>query len=141
MASGVYNRFKHNLFAGLVDLEGSGSHVIRVALLDSNHSFDADHNTWGEISGNEVSGDGYDANGAILANISITQDNTNDKGVFDGDDVTWASSTITARYAVIYDDTLVTKDLICCIDFGANKSSAGGDFVIQWNADGIITLS
>lgn len=142
MASGVYNRFKTNLLKGLVDLAGSGSHSIYVALLSSSHSFNADHNYWTTISGNEVAGTGnYTTGGQVLANKSVTQDDTDDEGVFDADDTTWSSSTITARYAVLYDNTLVTKDLICCFDFSSDQSSSNGNFTIQWAAEGIININ
>lgn len=141
MASGVYNRFKTNLLRGLVDLGGSGSHLVYVALLTSSHAFNADHNYWTTISANEVSGTGYTANGQALANKAVTQDDTDDEGVFDADDTTWASSTITARFAVLYDNTLTTKDLICCFDFSSDQSSSNGNFTIQWAAEGIININ
>ena len=141
MASGVYNRFKKNLLAGLVDLGGSGSHAIKVALLTSSHSFNADHNFWTTISGNETSGTGYSAGGEVLANKAVTQDDTDDEGVFDADDTTWSSSTITARFAVMYDNTLIDKDLICCFDFSSDKSSSSGNFTLQYAAEGIININ
>lgn len=140
MASGVYNRFKANLLKGYVDVDGSGSHVMNVALLDSNYTFNADHNIWTQISGDEVSGTGYTAGGQAIANTTATQDDTDDEGVFDGDDVTWSSSTITARFAIVYDNTLTNKDLVCAFDFGSDQSSSSGDFTIQWNAEGIINI-
>jgi len=141
MASGIYNIFKHNLMAGLVDLEGSGSHDIKVALLTNSHSFNADHKYWTDISSNEVSGTGYTAGGKSLSNKTVVQDDANDLAYFDADDVTWSSSTITARYAVLYDNTLATKDLIACFDFGSDKSSSNGDFTLQWDSNGILKLS
>ena len=92
----------------------------------------------GDPSGNPIV-----AGGASLANKAVTQDNTNNKGVFDADDVTWSTSTITARGAVLYKSTgtASTSALICYIDFGSDKSSAGGNFTIQWNASGILTLA
>ncbi len=142
MASGVYNRFKANLLKGLVDLSGSGSHVVNVGLLSSSYAFNADHNVWTALSTlYEVSGTGYTANGQALANKAVTQDDTDDEGVFDADDTTWASSTITAQFAILYDATLNTKDLICAIDFGSNQSSSNGNFTIQWHAEGIININ
>jgi len=140
MASGIYNRFKANLMNGAVNL-GSGGDDIKVALLDNNHSFSADDNVWTDVSGNEISGTGYTAGGETLSNQSVTQDDTNDKAVFDADDVSWTSSTFTAYHAVLYDDTLTNDDLICSIDFGGAKSVSNGTFTIQWDTDGIISLS
>ena len=138
MASGIYNRFKANLMNKEVDLEAD---TIKVALLDDSHSFNADNNTWSDVSANEISGTGYTAGGEELTNKSVTQDDTNDKAVFDADDVSWSSATFTAYHAVLYDDTLANDDLICSIDFGGAKSVSNGTFTIQWDADGIITLS
>lgn len=141
MANTAYNRFKYNLLAGLVDFAGSGSHDIKVALLNNTYTIDADHNLWSDVSAYEVSGSGYTSGGQSLANKIVTQDNTNDLAYFDADDVTWANSTITARYAVLYDNTLINKDLICVFDFGSDQSSSSGDFTISWNASGILQIS
>ena len=52
--------------------------------------------------------------------------------------MSWTSSTITARYAKIYDDT--TNDLVALIDFGQDESSSNGNFDINWHTDGILHL-
>lgn len=135
MASGIYNRAKANLMNKEMDLEGD---TINVMLLTSSHAFTATHNQKSEIVANEVSGTGYDAGGKALAGKGVTQAATTK---WDATDATWASSTITAAFAVIFDDTLANDDLIACIDFGGDKSSSAGDFKIQWHADGIITLA
>ncbi len=142
MASGLYNRFKANLLQGYVDLAGSGSHDIKCALLTNVHAFNADHNIWSQISGNEVAGTGnYNTGGSSLTGKTVTQDQANDRGAFDAADVTWATSTITARFAVLYDNTMINKDLILCIDFASDYSSSAGNFTIQWHTDGIVLLT
>lgn len=112
--------------------------TIRVALMDTNHSFTATDNTWADISANEISGTGYTANGEALANKAVTQAATTK---FDADDVSWTSATFTAYHAVIYDDTLTNNDLICNIDFGGGQAVVAGTFTIQWHSSGIITLA
>lgn len=91
---------------------------------------------------NEVTGDGYTAGGATLASKSFA--NTLNVVKFDADDVTWANATITARRAVLYDDSGATdadKALLLWVDFGEDKSSSNGDFKIEWNAAGIATIT
>ena len=34
-----------------------------------------------------------------------------------------------------------TDTLVCCIDFGSDKSSSAGDFTIQWHVDGILKIN
>ena len=118
--------------------------TIKVALCTSTYTPDQDtHEDWADIT-NEVSGTGYVAGGATLANKALTYTAGTNVIKFDADDVTWSTSTITARYAIIYDDTPAAdadKPLIGYVDFGEDKTSSGGDFTIQWNADGIFTVT
>lgn len=91
---------------------------------------------------NEVEGTGYTAGGVILTTTapSVLAKVT----TFDADDVEWADATITARYAVLYDDTEAAEadqPVICYIDFGEDKSSEAGTFKIAWNASGIFTIT
>ena len=119
--------------------------TIKVMLLTSAYVPNVDNNLIGDASANEISGataQGYTAGGQTIANISVTESDANDEAVVDGDDVTWANSTITARYAAIYKDTGVpaTSYLIDVKDFGAERSSSNGDFTIRWNATGIAAI-
>lgn len=140
MASALYNSFKRDVANGSIDLD---TDTIKCALVTSTYAQNIDtHTKFSDIT-NEVSGTGYSAGGATLTTPTVTADNTNDRGVFDADDVTWATSTITARGAVIYKSTGTgsTSPLIAYIDFGADKVSTAGSFVIQWNASGILLLT
>jgi hypothetical protein len=140
MASGIYNRFKANLMEANCDLANGGD-TIKVALLDNSHSFNADDDTWSDVSTNEISGTGYTAGGAALANQSVTEDDADDLAKFDGDDAAWTNASFTANHAVLYDDTMANDDLICSFDFGGPQQVTSGTFTIQWNASGILTLS
>ncbi|MGD2079966.1 MAG: hypothetical protein PVJ36_02395 [Nitrospirota bacterium] len=140
MADVIFNSFKKSLMDGSLDLAND---TIKVMLVTSGYTPDADLHDFRDDVTNEVSGTGYTAGGAALSNKSVIQDNADDEGVFDADDVTWSNSTITARGAVVYKDTgaASTSPLICYIDFGADKSSEGADFTIQWNAEGILNVN
>lgn len=140
MADIVFNNFKKNIMNGSIDLD---TDTIKVALVTSTYTPDQDTHEFFSSVTNEVSGTGYSAGGAALANKAVTEDTVDDEGVFDADDTSWASSTITARAAVIYKDTGVaaTSPLICYIDFGADKSTTAGTFLITWNAEGLLNLN
>lgn len=137
MSSGIYNRMKYNLAKKLVDLSTDS---IKVMLLNNSHAFNPDHNVKTDINANEISGTGYTADGAALASLTVTQDDTNDKMVFDAADTAWTTATFSAYHAVLIDVT-VSNNLIASIDFGGVKTVTGGTFTIQWAAGGIITLS
>lgn len=141
MASALYNAFKKKL------LDGSNINLatdtIKVALCTSSYVPNIDsHANFSDIT-NEVSGTGYTAGGATLGSQTVTQDNTNDDAAFDAADTTWPSSTITARFAVIYKSTGTpsTSPLIGYVDFGADKATNGDTFDIQWDAAGILKLT
>lgn len=138
MASVIYNSFKKEI-ADTIDIDAV---TIKVMLVTSAYTPNIDTHTRRSSVTNEVTGTGYTAGGATLTGLTVTQNNTTDKGVIDANDVTWSTSTITARGAVIYVSTGVAANdnLIAYIDFGVDKVSDTGDFTIQWNASGIITL-
>lgn len=132
MASGIYNRFKANLMNKIVDLEDD---VVKVALYDDTHAFDAAHTVY--TVANEVEGAGYTAGGAALAGKAVTEGATTK---WDANDVEWTTATFTAHHAVIWGDA-GANDLIASIDFGGAKTVADGTFTIQWDDAGIITLA
>lgn len=140
MADVIYNSFKKLIMDGSIDLD---TDTIKVALVTSSYIPDQDTHTYFSSVTNEVSGTGYTAGGVTLANKTVTQDNTDNEGVFDADDVSWTTATITARAAVVYKSTgtASTSALICYIDFGADKVSTAGTFTIAWNAEGILNLN
>jgi len=140
MADIIYNSFKQKIMDGSIDLD---TDTIKVALVTSSYTPDQDsHEDFADIT-NEVSGTGYTAGGATLANKAVTKDNTDNEGMFDADDVTWSSSSITARGAVVYKDSGVaaTSWLICYKDFVSDYTSLNGDWVIPWNAEGIVNIT
>jgi hypothetical protein len=93
----------------------------------------------------EVSGTGYTAGGIQLTGITLTQ--SGDNYVFDATDPSWATSTFTARGAVIFkrvgaDLTTPADDpLICLLDIGADVTATAGTFSVVFNASGIIQLA
>lgn len=135
MASGIYNRFKANVLNKECDMEAD---TIKVMLLSGSHSFTATNNVLSDVSTNQITGTGYTAGGATLANKAVTQGATTK---WDADDTEWSSATFTTAHAVIYDDSLANDDLIASLDFGGNQTVAGAKFSIVWSSDGIITLA
>lgn len=141
MASVIYNSFKRDIMNGSIDLD---TDTIKVMLVTSTYTADQDAHTKRSDITNEVSGTGYSAGGATLASLSVTADNTDNEGVWDAADTTWSSSTITARGAVMYKSrggASSADELICYIDFAADKSSSAGNFTLQYAAEGILNLN
>jgi hypothetical protein len=142
MASKLYGQFLQQALNKEVDWD---SDTIKVALLTNSYTPDQDaHNYFDDVVANEVSGTGYTAGGLTLSNKTSTYNSATNTIVLDADDVTWSSSTITARYAVVYDATPATdatKPLVGYVDFGSDQSSSNGNFTITWDATGIVRIT
>lgn len=143
MASKLYGQFLSQALNKEIDWD---TDTIKVALLTNSYTPDQDaHNYFDDVSTYEVSGaTGYTAGGNTLANKTNTYNSATNVIVLDADDTTWSSSTITARYAVIYDAspaTNATKPLIGYVDFGSDQASSNGNFTITWDATGIVRIT
>jgi hypothetical protein len=141
MASKLYGNFLLKALNKEVDFD---TDTIKVALLTSSYTPNQDtHDYFNDVSTYEVSGTGYTAGGATLASKTATYDSGTNVIVLDAADVTWSSSTITARYAVVYDSTGTssTSALIGYVDFGSDQSSTNGNFTITWDSTGIVRIT
>jgi hypothetical protein len=117
------------------------SDTIRVALVDSNYTPNQDTDQfWSTPQAHESTGTGYSAGGTALASKTSTYDAATNEERLDAADVAWTTSTVTARYAVVYKDTGTagTSALLGWVDFGADQSTSAGTFTLQWDATGVI---
>jgi len=144
MANAIYNNYKGKI--GTIDWNDNGGIEIKAMLVTNSYTLDVDaHLTKADIDGLsvEVSGTAYVSGGENLTTRVINIDNATDSAKFDADDVVWSASTITAHGCIIYLDTGTanTSTLIAFVDFGADKSSSSGDFVLQWGVDGVYKIA
>lgn len=142
MASKVYGNAIKAAFNKEIDWD---SDTIKVALLTSAYTPNQDgHDYFDDVVANEVAGAGYIAGGQALASKTAVYDGTTNTVRFDAADASWANSTLTARYAVVYDDAGATngqKALIAYFDFTTDRASSNGEFTVRWGADGVFSAS
>lgn len=111
---------------------------LKVMLCTSAYTPNQDTHQYKSSVTNEVTGTGYTAGGSELDDVTVTYDAGLNALILDAADVSWPTSTITARHAVLYDDTPSTdKPLIGFITFEGDISSTSAPFQIVWNASGI----
>jgi hypothetical protein len=137
----VYGGFLQSLANKEIDLD---SDVLKIMLCTSAYTPNQDTHRYKSSVTGEVSGTGYVSGGNTLASVAVTYTAGTNTLTLDAADTSWANSTITARYAVIYDNTPATdatRPLIAVIDFGADVSSSGAAFNITFDAAGIVTLT
>lgn len=131
--------FKAELMLAVHDFRASTGDTFKLALYSSSATINA--NTTAYSATNEVSGTGYTAGGANLTNLGVSKTETSataGTGFTDFDDLTFSSVTVTARGALIYNNTpsangisgAVPNAAVAVLDFGGDKTSTSGDFTV-----------
>jgi hypothetical protein len=120
--------FKKELLEAKHNFLNSGGNTFKLAMYTNSASFDA--STTAYTATNEVSGTGYSAGGGTLTRVDPSSSGTT--AFTDFSDLTFSSATITARGALIYNDTASGDPTVIVLDFGADKTSTAGDFTIQF---------
>ena len=122
--------FKKEILEAVHNFKNSGGSTFKLAMYTNSASFTAA--TTAYTTSNEVSGTGYSAGGGTLTRVDPTSSGTT--GFTDFADLTFSSSTITARGALIYNDSASGDPSVVVLDFGSDKSSSSGDFTVQFPA-------
>jgi hypothetical protein len=122
--------FKKELMEAKHNFLASGGNTFRAAMYTSSATMSA--TTTAYSATNEVSGTGYTAKGNSLTNVNPTSSSTT--AFTDFSDTTWSSATLTARGALIYNDSASGDPAVAVLDFGGDKTSTNGDFTIQFPA-------
>ena len=120
--------FKKELMEAKHNFLLSGGNTFKLAMYDNNASFTAA--TTAYTTSDEVSGTGYSAGGGTLTRIDPSSSGTTAFTSFS--DLTFSTATVTARGALIYNDTATGDPTVIVLDFGADKTSTAGDFTIQF---------
>ena len=139
MANVIFNSFLRDESLALINLQ---TDTIKLMLVTSAYVPNQDTQTKRSDITNEVVGAGYTAGGVILANKTVTVNNTTNLAVFDAEDVTIPNATITARGAVLYKSrggVATSDELIAYLDFNSDITATAGNFVITFDANGILT--
>jgi PKD repeat protein len=118
--------FKKELMTATHNFTNSTGNTFKLALYTNSASFTAA--TTAYTTSNEVSGTGYSAGGSALTNVTPTTSSTT--ALTDFADLTFSSATITARGALIYNDSATGDPSVVVLDFGGDKTSTAGDFTV-----------
>jgi hypothetical protein len=149
----VPNATKLALLNGSIDLAAD---TVRVLLLNDSqaYSFDPDRDaTVQDVLNNATEFGDTNYTRQTLANQSTSQDDTDDEGVFDADDVTWANlgGSETIQAAVIYrqvggDDTTPGDDEVIAVFDDTDiaelpLATNGSDVDLVFDTEGIVNLT
>ena len=122
--------FKIQLLNGL---QNFSANTFKIALYTSSATLDA--NTTAYTTSNEVAtGGNYTAGGNTLSvTTTPTNGGSGTTAYIDFADTTWSAATITARGALIYNNSQ-SNSAVAVLDFGSDKTSTDGDFTVQFPA-------
>ena len=131
ITSALCTSFKQEILVGTHNFTATSGNSFKLALYTSSATLGA--STTAFTTTNEVSGTGYSSGGGTLTNVTPTTSGTT--ALTDFADLTFSSSSITARGAMIYNSSTTAGSAnraVLILDFGGDKTSTAGDFTIQF---------
>ena len=138
----VCSSFKQELLSGTHNFSASGGDTFKIALYTSSATLDSSTTVYS--STNETSGTGYTAGGNTLVTATGSVFLSGTTAYIDFDDTTWASASISAAGALIYNSSKSNKAVLV-LSFGGTYTSTNGNFTVQFPAatssTAVLTLS
>jgi hypothetical protein len=122
--------FKIQLLNGL---QNFSANTFKIALYTNAATLDA--NTTAYTTSGEVAATGNYVTGGNTLSVTTAPTNggSGTTAYIDFADTTWATATITARGALIYNNSQ-SNSAVAVLDFGSDKTSTDGDFTVQFPA-------
>lgn len=130
ITSALCTSFKKEVLEAKHNFLLSGGDTFKIALYTNAATLGASTTAY-SATDEVANGNGYTTGGATLTRVDPASSGTT--AFVDFADVTWSTSTITARGALIYNSSQGNR-AVAVIDFGADKSSAGGNFTVTFPA-------
>ena len=128
-SSAVCNTFKNQLLSGTHNFDQTSGNHFYLAMYISTATIGK--STTDYLTAGETSGTNYSAGGKLLAVAGQTHKLASDTAIVDWANLSWQTATITARGALIYNDSQADK-AVCVLDFGGDKTATAGTFTIQF---------
>ena len=127
----ICNSFKKELLEGTHNFSNPGGNTFKLAMYTNSATLGK--STTSFTTGNEVSSPsgGYSSGGKALVNTGTSL--ATNTAITDFSDLSFVGVTITARGALIYNDTNSDK-AVAVLDFGGDKTATARTFTIQFPA-------
>jgi len=127
----ICNSFKKELLEATHNFSNPGGNSFKLSMYTNSATLGK--STTSFTTGNEVSSPsgGYSSGGKALVNTGTSL--ATNTAITDFADLSFVGVTITARGALIYNDTNADK-AVAVLDFGGDKTASAGTFTIQFPA-------
>ena len=127
--SAVCNVFKTDVLKGVHNFTNSTGNTFKLSMYTSSATLGK--STTSFTTDNQVSSpSGYTSGGKAL--VSSTPVLSSDTAVGDFADLSFVGVTLTARGALIYNDSATGDPAVAVLDFGGDKTATSGTFTIQF---------
>jgi hypothetical protein len=142
MASLFYNNYFEELGKGNIDFDGN---TFKLMLVTTAYTPNRDSHAFrSDVTGEVAAAGGYAAGGNTVDNVTVTQDNTNDRAVVDFDNETFSNlSGANINAAVLYKSTgnAATDILVAYIEFTEGAQTVNdGSLTVTPSASGVLTI-
>jgi hypothetical protein len=128
----ICNSFKKELLEATHNFSNPGGNTFKLSMYTNSATLGK--STTSFTTGNEVSSPsgGYSSGGKALVNTGTSL--ATNTAITDFSDLSFVGVTITARGALIYNDTATGDPAVAVLDFGGDKTATAGTFTIQFPA-------
>ena len=127
----ICNSFKKELLEATHNFSNPGGNSFKLAMYTNSATLGK--STTSFTTGNEVSSpSGYSSGGKALVNAGTSL--ATNTAITDFADLSFVGVTLTARGALIYNDTATGDPAVAVLDFGGDKTATSGTFTIQFPA-------
>jgi len=127
----ICNSFKKQLLEATHNFSNPGGNSFKLAMYTNSAALGKSTTSF-TTSGQVSSPTGYTSGGKALVNVG-TSIATN-TAITDFADLSFVGVTLTARGALIYNDTASNDPAVAVLDFGGDKTATSGTFTIQFPA-------
>jgi len=124
----ISNHAKYQFGKKLIDLS---TDTLIAILMNDTFTFEKDtHSTLAAVTANQLATkNGYSQDAKVLTSLSWIEDDTNDKGVFTCENITWTATSVddgtgigpTGAFCIV-DLSTIDDTVICCFDFGTDHT-------------------
>ena len=128
----ICNSFKKELLEATHNFSNPGGNTFKLSMYTNSATLGK--STTSFTTGNEVSSPsgGYSSGGSALVNVGTSL--ATNTAITDFSDLSFTGVTLTARGALIYNDTVAGDPAVAVLDFGGDKTATSGTFTIQFPA-------
>lgn len=141
MASVFFNNYFEELGKGNINFT---SNEFKLMLMTTSYTPNVDTHVFRADVTGEASGSGYTAGGQVVNNVTLTQDNTNNRAVVDFDTEVWTNVTLSnIDGAILYknNSNAALDVLVCYLDFTeGSQDVVANDFTVTPNVAGVLTI-